>query len=412
MGTCRILWTEAACTSSSSVCIRSLGPWHLSGLAVGLWLVWAPCSSSDNMSTPTTAVCGPAVATVPTPQRPSSSYVSLFFCLLSWLLWDNAEVVARLPVRNGRRADWQRYQEKSVPECHRRHAEEQLPSCAQGLRHGWKEGDMCQTFKTLSFSCFHQLVAELVAKWKSYPEAQHTPLCAHQLVLAMKTITQLALGESCSDDARVISFRKNHDAVSHPGFLGLIKGCVHLEMKCQYLQMPPDLVGDWEGLHGRFIAEELQQKRTLRDGWWRGTLLLVVVFELWIILELLEFWLFLRVVIFIYCVPYFVFQLCQRWSPCCCRWWRRGSLRGGRQCLWTRCFSPTLRSGRWKHQRQLGNIAARSHIRKQTEMNLLLFQILEDSMVFTLAGCAITANCEFCQFCVNARHLKKRHKYL
>lgn len=57
---------------------------------------------------------------------------------------------------------------------------------------------------------------ELVGKWKSYPEDQHTPLCAHQLVLAMKTITQLALGESFSEDARVISFRKNHDAVSHP----------------------------------------------------------------------------------------------------------------------------------------------------------------------------------------------------
>lgn len=79
MATCRTSRTEAACTSSSSVCIRSLGPWHLSGLAVGRWLVWAPCSSSDNTSTPTTAVCVPAVAAVPTPQRPSSSSISLFF---------------------------------------------------------------------------------------------------------------------------------------------------------------------------------------------------------------------------------------------------------------------------------------------------------------------------------------------
>lgn len=108
----------------------------------------------------------------------------------------------------------------------------------------------------------------------------------------------------------------------------------------------------------------------------------------------------------------FVFQLCQRWSPCCCRWWRRGSLRGSRRCLWTRCFSPALQSGRWKHQRQLGNIAARSHTWKQTEMNLSLFQILEDSMVFTLAGCAITANREFWQPCANAGHLKKRLKNL
>lgn len=56
-------------------------------------------------------------------------------------------------------------------------------------------------------------VDELVGKWKSYPEDQHTPLCAHQLVLAMKTITQLALGDSFSEDARVISFRRNHDAI-------------------------------------------------------------------------------------------------------------------------------------------------------------------------------------------------------
>lgn len=54
----------------------------------------------------------------------------------------------------------------------------------------------------------------------SYPEDQHTPLCAHQLVLAMKTITQLALGESFSEDSHVISFRKNHDAVSHSGPVG------------------------------------------------------------------------------------------------------------------------------------------------------------------------------------------------
>lgn len=52
-------------------------------------------------------------------------------------------------------------------------------------------------------------------KWKSFPEAQHTPLCAHLLGLAMKTVTQLTLGESFSDDAQVISFRKNHDAVRH-----------------------------------------------------------------------------------------------------------------------------------------------------------------------------------------------------
>lgn len=50
-------------------------------------------------------------------------------------------------------------------------------------------------------------------KWKSFPEGQHTPLCAHLLGLAMKTVTQLALGERFSDDTEVLAFRKNHDAV-------------------------------------------------------------------------------------------------------------------------------------------------------------------------------------------------------
>lgn len=59
----------------------------------------------------------------------------------------------------------------------------------------------------------YKLVEELVRKWKSLPEAQHIPLCAHQLGLAMKTVTQLALGERFKDDSVVISFHKNHDAV-------------------------------------------------------------------------------------------------------------------------------------------------------------------------------------------------------
>ncbi|KAL3045918.1 hypothetical protein OYC64_014047 [Pagothenia borchgrevinki] len=58
-----------------------------------------------------------------------------------------------------------------------------------------------------------KLVEELVGKWTSAPEAQHTPLCAHLLGLAMKTVTQLALGETFRDDSEVLSFRKNHDAI-------------------------------------------------------------------------------------------------------------------------------------------------------------------------------------------------------
>lgn len=64
-----------------------------------------------------------------------------------------------------------------------------------------------------NFPLVLQLVEELVAKWKTYPESQHTPLCAHLLGLAMKSVTQLALGQRFRDDAEVIAFRKNHDAV-------------------------------------------------------------------------------------------------------------------------------------------------------------------------------------------------------
>lgn len=74
------------------------------------------------------------------------------------------------------------------------------------------EGAINNTMKS-NFPLVLKLVEELVGKWKSYPEAQHTPLCAHLLGLAMKTVTQLALGERFKDDAVVLSFRKNHDAV-------------------------------------------------------------------------------------------------------------------------------------------------------------------------------------------------------
>ncbi|XP_071386654.1 cytochrome P450 20A1 isoform X2 [Centroberyx affinis] len=64
-----------------------------------------------------------------------------------------------------------------------------------------------------NFPLMLKLVEELVGKWRSFPEAQHTPLCAHLLGLAMKTVTQLALGPRFRGDAEVIGFRKNHDAI-------------------------------------------------------------------------------------------------------------------------------------------------------------------------------------------------------
>uniref|UniRef100_A0A673G183 Cytochrome P450 20A1 n=1 Tax=Sinocyclocheilus rhinocerous TaxID=307959 RepID=A0A673G183_9TELE len=57
------------------------------------------------------------------------------------------------------------------------------------------------------------LVEELVDKWASYPKSQHTPLCAHLLGLAMKAVTQLAMGSRFGDDAEIIRFRKNHEAI-------------------------------------------------------------------------------------------------------------------------------------------------------------------------------------------------------
>uniref|UniRef100_A0A4W6DLS3 Cytochrome P450, family 20, subfamily A, polypeptide 1 n=1 Tax=Lates calcarifer TaxID=8187 RepID=A0A4W6DLS3_LATCA len=81
-----------------------------------------------------------------------------------------------------------------------------------------------------NFPLVLKLVEELVGKWKSFPEAQHTPLCAHLLGLAMKTVTQLALGERFRDDTEVISFRKNHDAIWSEIGKGYLDGS--LEKSC------------------------------------------------------------------------------------------------------------------------------------------------------------------------------------
>ncbi|XP_014905202.1 cytochrome P450 20A1 [Poecilia latipinna] len=74
------------------------------------------------------------------------------------------------------------------------------------------EGAINNSLKN-NFPVMLKVVEELVGKWKSFPEAQHIPLCAHLLGLALKTVTQLGLGERFKDDAEIISFRKNHDAI-------------------------------------------------------------------------------------------------------------------------------------------------------------------------------------------------------
>ncbi|KAF4111940.1 cytochrome P450 20A1 [Onychostoma macrolepis] len=74
------------------------------------------------------------------------------------------------------------------------------------------EGAINKTLEN-NFPLLLQLVEELVDKWASYPKSQHTPLCAHLLGLAMKAVTQLAMGSRFQDEAEVIRFRKNHEAI-------------------------------------------------------------------------------------------------------------------------------------------------------------------------------------------------------
>lgn len=106
---------------------------------------------------------------------------------------------------------------------------------------------------------FFQVAEELVDKWSSVPEDQHIPLCAHLLGLALKTVTQLALGERFKDDAEVISFRKNHEAVRTLLEAGLQLWPLFTFIRIkQTLLLSPDLVGDRERLHGRLLGEELQ----------------------------------------------------------------------------------------------------------------------------------------------------------
>lgn len=60
------------------------------------------------------------------------SAVSCF--LFSRLLWNDAEVAARLQVRDGRWGQRVHHEKKSVRKCHQQHAEKQLPACAQGFQ--------------------------------------------------------------------------------------------------------------------------------------------------------------------------------------------------------------------------------------------------------------------------------------
>lgn len=74
------------------------------------------------------------------------------------------------------------------------------------------EGAINKTLEN-NFPILLKLVDELVSKWESFPKSQHTPVCAHLLGLAMKAVTQLALGSRFADDSEVLRFRKSHEAI-------------------------------------------------------------------------------------------------------------------------------------------------------------------------------------------------------
>lgn len=114
--------------------------------------------------------------------------------------------------------------------------------------------------KILVLLCL-QLVEELVEKWQLYPKSQQTPICAHLLGLAMKIVTQLAMGTRFAQDAEVIRFRKNHEAVSSCFKLLFLTDIVIKDNSLFFCHV--DLVRDWERIPGRFYGEELQQEGAL-----------------------------------------------------------------------------------------------------------------------------------------------------
>ncbi|XP_063285900.1 cytochrome P450 20A1 [Pelobates fuscus] len=77
-----------------------------------------------------------------------------------------------------------------------------------------------------NFSTIVKLSEELLAKWSSYPQSQHVPLCQHMLGFAMKSITQIAMGGSFEDDQEVLRFRRNHDTIWSEIGKGFLDGSI------------------------------------------------------------------------------------------------------------------------------------------------------------------------------------------
>lgn len=110
-----------------------------------------------------------------------------------------------------------------------------------------------------NFSLVLRLVEELVSKWSCVPAEQHTPLCAHLLGLALKSVTQLGLGERFQDDAQVISFRRNHDVIWSEIGKGYLDGSLEKSSsrKAQYEKA----LAEMEGLLTSVVKERRAQRR-------------------------------------------------------------------------------------------------------------------------------------------------------
>ncbi|XP_023695735.2 cytochrome P450 20A1 [Paramormyrops kingsleyae] len=98
-----------------------------------------------------------------------------------------------------------------------------------------------------------KLVEELVGKWQSFPESQHTPLCAHLLGLAIKCVTQLAMGDRFRDDAEVIHFRRNHEAIWSEIGKGYLDGS--LEKSSSRKKHFEDALSEMEGVLKSVVKE-------------------------------------------------------------------------------------------------------------------------------------------------------------
>ncbi|KAK7893525.1 hypothetical protein WMY93_022677 [Mugilogobius chulae] len=110
-----------------------------------------------------------------------------------------------------------------------------------------------------NFSLVLKLVDELVSKWSCVPAEQHTPLCAHLLGLALKSVTQLGLGERFHDDAQVISFRRNHDVIWSEIGKGYLDGSLEKSSsrKAQYEKA----LSEMEALQTSTVKERRAQRR-------------------------------------------------------------------------------------------------------------------------------------------------------